>query len=263
MDAVLDVRLRRVGFHAGDLRAQQAGAPEQPRDQRELEREDVPGVQELVERVLEPLRRRAGDLGAEPRAGVVEARAGDRRVGRDPAAQVFTGDGVPRLDRAPVVGDEVDLAAGLDLVDDRPEVVGQLVQPVGRASRRLVRLSRPADVVGDDAVFRAQLGGHPAPHRAVVGIAVHEHDRGPVFAAVDVDREADTVAGGHPLVRHSVMLDNLSTVRFTHAAASGRKLFMHRAGFCLYDTVFVVPRETRRTSRLTTLSTDRWTAGFS
>jgi hypothetical protein len=40
-------------------------------------------------------------------------------------------------------------------------------------------------------------------------------------------------------------------------------LFMHPPGFCLYDSVFVVPRETEPGSRLTTLSTDRWTAGFS
>ncbi|VVJ15177.1 Uncharacterised protein [Amycolatopsis camponoti] len=41
------------------------------------------------------------------------------------------------------------------------------------------------------------------------------------------------------------MLDNLSTVRFTRAAAGGRMLFMHPAGFCLYDSVFTVSRGTR------------------
>ncbi len=242
VQAVGLLRAGRVRLHALDLLAQQAGAPQQVRDDRHLEREDVPRVQELAQRVLEPPRRRAAQLGAEPRAGVVEARARERRVGGDPPAQPVPGDGVPGLDRAPVVGDQVHLAGGLHLVDDRPQVVGQLVQPVGRASRRLVRLSGPADVVGDDAVFRDQPGGYPTPHRAVVRIAVHEHDRGHVAPAVDGDGEADTVAGGHPLVRHSVMLDNLST------ASSPARRF-HRLGcsdFCLYDSVFVVPRETKR-----------------
>ena len=160
---------------------------------------------------------------------MVQARPGDRRERGDAALHRRTGDGVPGLDRAPVVREQVHRRVRGHRVRDGAQVVGQPVQVVGVGAGRGAGRARAAHVVGDDAVPAAQGGGHAVPDRVVVRVAVHrEHDRS-ALAAVVLDREPEPVGSDHLTVRHSVIVENLSTRRkyssvvTTHRNATGRR----------------------------------------
>ncbi|EFL11232.1 predicted protein [Streptomyces sp. AA4] len=76
---------------------------------------------------------------------------------------------------------------------------------------------------------------------------MHEHDCGPVRVAAHPDRKADSVAGSHLLVRHLVMLDNLSTASAVVPRETSVSTVRRTAGFHCPD----VPRAVRAGARWT------------
>jgi len=89
------------------------------------------------------------------------------------------GNGLPALDRAPVVRHEVHGLVRADLVDHRDEVVLELVELVVSDAGRAVGLTGATHVVGHHVKIPGQQFGDGVPHSAVVRVAVHQHDGGP------------------------------------------------------------------------------------
>ncbi len=200
-------RRPRRALQTGHQPSAEPAAPEQLRQHGHPEQGRVPGVQHLPQHARQLFRGPA----AQEQSDVVQARPGDRRERRDPAVELRPGDRVPGLDRAPVVGQQVDRRVGGDGVGDGAQVGGQTVQVVAVLPDWGARPACAAHVVGDDVMPVGQGRRDAVPHGVVVRVAVDgDHDRRSRRPAL-LHGEPEPVGSGHLTVRHTVIVENLST----------------------------------------------------
>ena len=145
---------------------------------RQLEQSDVPRVDDLLRQHPEftTLETRTDEM-----AENVETRTADRGVRRDPAGQApvgaFTHDGVPQLDRSPVMANEMHgFAVGAETVKHGDEVVDESRHTVSGATGRDGRVSGAAHVIRHDVECGFEERYYEVPDRLVVGESMDQDD---------------------------------------------------------------------------------------
>ncbi len=171
--------------------AGQAEPPDAGGEEGQVEGGDVPGVDALGEELPQVARGGAAQALAQPEAHVVEAGPGHRGVGGEAAFGAGGGDGLPGLQRAPVVGDDVHRAVGADGVGDGEQVRGELLQAVAGAVGGDAGGAGAAHVVADHVVVAGEVGGDVVPDRVGVGVAVDQQHGGCGRVALFEDRERE------------------------------------------------------------------------
>ena len=116
--------------------------------------------------------------------------------------QALRGDGLPSLNRTPVMGDEVDRRVRAGLIDHGGEIFNENGQRVAGPARRSVGPSGTSHVVRDDVQVRGEAVGQGAPDGARIGEAVDEHNRGPTTLAVLGDGQRQPGAADSRLDHH-------------------------------------------------------------
>ncbi len=127
---------------------------------------------------------------------MVEVGSGDRDEGCDAGVRPRSADGLPGLDRTPVVTDDVHGSVGTHRFGDGEEVVGELGQPVRTDLAGTVALAESAAVIGDHVILLGQPRCDVGPGMVGVGPAVHQQDRRILRVPPEFEgREGDAVAG--------------------------------------------------------------------
>ncbi len=183
----------------------QTQAPAQLRQQRGVEEGDVPGAEQLTQRLQQCPGAAQAQAFAQPVADMVEARSGEAGVGRQQRLDAWFGHRFPALDRAPVMGDQVHPATCAGGVDDRFEVARQLWQAVVLHASRHLRCAAATHVVGDDAVVVGQLADQRQPDLVIVRIAMHQQQGRGIGPVPDVTAQAQAVAVNVQLLRRQVV----------------------------------------------------------